>query len=155
DVTNFAKVITGWSIVPLRQNRGGDFMFDERLHEPGIERIMGRDYGDSGFEQGRTVLLSLARSPATAKHIATKLARHFVADEPAPSLVEKLAKRFRDTEGDLNEVSRALLSAPEAWEASARKLRRPSEWLVNSLRALNLTPPDVRPFLQAQNLLGE
>jgi len=155
DVTSFAKVITGWSIVPPRLERGGEFMFNERLHEPGGERVLGRDYGDGGFEQGRAVLLALGRSPATARHIATKLACHFVADEPPPSLVEKLAKRFRDTDGDLNEVSLTLVTAPEAWDASVSKLRRPSEWLVNSLRALNLAPPDVRPFLQAQNLLGE
>src|SRR5499427_4888070 len=85
DVTNFAKVITGWSIVPLRQESGGVFVFNERLHEPGAERIMGHDYDDGGFEQGRAVLLALARSPATAKHLASKLARHFVADEPPPS----------------------------------------------------------------------
>ena len=155
DVTNFAKVITGWSIVPLKQEFGGVFMFNERLHESGAERIMGHDYDGVGFEQGRAVLLALARSPATAKHIASKLARHFVADEPPPSLVEGLAKRFRDTDGDLMEVSRMLVTAPEAWDAPPSKLRRPSEWLVNALRALNLTPPDVRPFLQAQNMLGE
>jgi len=155
DVTNFAKVITGWSIVPLKQEFGGVFMFNERLHESGAERIMGHDYDGGGFEQGRAVLLALARSPATAKHIASKLARHFVADEPPPSLVDGLAKRFRDTDGDLMEVSRILVTAPEAWDAPPSKLRRPSEWLVNALRALNLTPPDVRPFLQAQNMLGE
>jgi uncharacterized protein (DUF1800 family) len=155
DVTNFAKVITGWSIVPPREERGGVFMFNERLHEPGVERIMGYDYDDRGFEQGRAVLLALARSPATAKHIASKLARHFVADEPPLSLIDRLAKRFRDTDGDLTEVLRLLVTAPEAWDAPPSKLRRPSEWLVNSLRALNLTPPDVRPILQAQNTLGE
>ena len=155
DVTNFAKVISGWSIVPLRQDLGGVFTFNERLHEPGVERIMGHDYADGGFEQGRAVLLTLARSPATAKHLASKLARHFVADEPPPSLVDRLATRFRDSDGDLTEVSRLLVTAPEAWGAPPSKLRRPSEWLMNSLRALNLTPPDVRPFLQAQNMLGE
>jgi len=155
DVTNFAKVITGWSVVPLRQEFGGVFMFNERLHEPGVERIMGRDYDDGGFEQGRAVLLALARNPATAKHIASKLARHFVADEPPPSLVDGLAQRFRDTDGDLMEVSRMLVTAPEAWDAPPSKLRRPSEWLANAVRALNLMPPDIRPFLQAQNMLGE
>ncbi|HYC18746.1 MAG TPA: DUF1800 family protein [Pseudolabrys sp.] len=155
DVTNFAKVITGWSIVPPRLERGGEFMFNDRLHEPGTERIMGQDYGDGGFEQGRAVLLALARRPATAKHVAVKLARHFVADEPPSALVEKLAKRFHDTDGDLMEVSKTLVTASEAWDVPPSKIRRPSEWLVNSLRALNLTPPDVRPFLQAQNLLGE
>ena len=86
DVTSFAKVITGWSVVPprLAPEHGGEFVFNPRLHEPGPQRIMGREYQDSGFEQGHEALLSLARNPATAKHIATKLARHFVADDPPP-----------------------------------------------------------------------
>jgi uncharacterized protein (DUF1800 family) len=157
DVINFAKVITGWSIVPPRQNpeRGGEFVFNLRLHEPGPQHVIGRDYEDRGFEQGRAVLLTLAKNPATAKHIAGKLARHFVADDPPPTLVDRLAKRFVDTDGDLKEVSKTLVSGSEAWDAPRSKLRRPSEWLVGALRASGVKPPDVRPVLQAQNLLGE
>jgi len=155
DVSNFAKVITGWSVVPPRQPEGGVFTFNPRQHEPGAERVLGRDYADNGFEQGRSVLLTLARSPATAKHVATKLARHFVADAPPQSLIDLLAKRFQDTDGDLKEVSRALVTAPEAWNAPASKLRRPSEWLVDSMRALSLPAPNVQPLLNVQNLLGE
>ena len=155
DVTNFAKVITGWSIVPPRFPQGGVFMFNPRLHEPGAERVLGRSYADEGFAQGRDVLLTLARSPATAQHIAVKLARHFVADEAPQSLVERLAKRFRDSDGDLTEVSRALITSPEAWNAPPSKMRRPAEWLIDSLRALDVNPPDVRPLLGAQNLLGQ
>lgn len=155
DVTNFAKVITGWSIAPPRSPEGGEFMFRPRLHEPGDERIMGRDYPEAGFAQGRAVLLTLARSPATARHIAEKLARHFVADEPPKSLIDRLAKRFQDTDGDLREVSRALVTAPETLNAPATKLRRPSDWLVSALRVLDMRPPDVRPVLNAQRLLGE
>jgi uncharacterized protein (DUF1800 family) len=116
---------------------------------------MGHEYVDGGFEQGREVLTALAQSPATANHIASKLARHFVADDPPPTLIDGLARRFRDTDGDLMEVSRMLVTASEAWDAPPSKLRRPSEWLVNSLRALNLTPADIHPILQAQNMLGE
>jgi uncharacterized protein (DUF1800 family) len=155
DVTNFAKVITGWSVVPPAREDGGEFTFNWRLHEPGGERIMSRDYADGGLEQGRAVLLALARSPATAKHIASKFARHFVADDPPPMVIEKLAKRFIETDGDLKEVSRTLVTMHEVWDAPATKLRRPSEWLVNALRVLDLQLPDVRPLLQAQNLLGE
>jgi uncharacterized protein (DUF1800 family) len=157
DVTSFAKVITGWSIVPprLAPEHGGEFMFNPRLHEPGSQRIMGREYQDNGFEQGRGVLLALARSAATAKHIATKLARHFVADDPPAALIDRLAKRFLTTDGDLKEVTKELVSAPEAWDAPRNKLRRPSEWLIGALRTVGVRPPDVRPVLQAQNLLGE
>jgi uncharacterized protein (DUF1800 family) len=155
DVTRFAKVITGWSIVPPKQEHGGEFMFNPRLHEPGAERVMGVDYNDDGYEQGRAVLLALAKAPATAKHIATKLARHFVADQPPPALVEQLTRRFLDTGGDLKEIAKTLVTAPEAWDAPRAKLKRPSEWLVGGLRALDIAPPDVRPVIQAQNLLGE
>ena len=84
DVTSFAKVITGWTFRPLKQDpeRGGEFIFNERLHEPGAQTVMGHNYDDSGYDQGRMVLLALARHPATARHVATKLARHFVADDP-------------------------------------------------------------------------
>jgi uncharacterized protein (DUF1800 family) len=157
DVTRFAEVITGWSIVPPRLDpeHGGEFMFNPRLHQPGPERVMGRDYDEAGVEQGRAVLLALARNPATAKHIATKLARHFVADEPPPALVAKLTQRYLDTDGDLKEVSKTLVTAPEAWKAPRSKLKRPAEWLVDGLRAFEINPPDVRPFIGALNLLGQ
>jgi uncharacterized protein (DUF1800 family) len=86
DVTNFASVITGWTVVSPRQDpsHGGEFTFNPRMHEPGPQRILGRSYPDAGLEQGRAVLMDLTRHPSTAKHIATKLARHFIADEPPP-----------------------------------------------------------------------
>jgi len=97
----------------------------------------------------------LAAHPATAKHVATKLVRHFVADEPPPALVERLSKRFLDSQGNLKEMAKALVSAPEAWDAPRSKLKRPGEWIVSALRATGVTPPDIRPVMQAHNLLGE
>jgi uncharacterized protein (DUF1800 family) len=157
DVTSFAKVITGWTVFPPKQNpdRGGEFVFGPRMHEPGPQRVMGKSYADGGVEQGRAVLLDLARHPATAKHIAQKLARAFVADAPPPALVETLARRFLDTDGDLREVAKTLVSAPAAWAAPREKLKKPGEWIVAALRATGVTPPDIRPVLQAHNLLGE
>jgi uncharacterized protein (DUF1800 family) len=157
DVTSFAKVITGWTVIPPRQVpvRGGEFTFNPRMHEPGTQKVAGESYADAGFDQGRRVLADLARHPATAKHIATKLARHFVADDPALALVERLTKRFLDTQGDLKEMAKALVAAPEAWTEQRGKLKRPTEWIVGSLRAVGVAPDDVRPVIQAQNLLGE
>jgi uncharacterized protein (DUF1800 family) len=156
DVTSFAKVITGWSIVPPKEpERGGEFFFNPRMHQPGAQEVIGRSYAQAGLEQGRAVLADVAKNPATARHIAHKLARAFVADAPPPALVETLAKTFRDTDGDLKEVSRALVAAPEAWEAPREKLKAPGEWIVAALRATGITPPDIRPVLQAHNLLGE
>jgi uncharacterized protein (DUF1800 family) len=157
DVTCFANVITGWTFVPFRQDpvRGGEFDFNPRMHQPGAQTVIGRSYPDVGVQQGRDVLAALARHPATAKHVAAKLARHFVADEPPPALVERLAKRFLATQGDLKEVTNALVAAPEAWEAPRAKLKRPGEWVVGMLRAAGITPPDIGPVMQAHNLLGE
>ena len=119
DVTSFAKVLTGWTIIPTATNpeRGGEFVFNPRLHEPGPQTVIGKIYPEGGVEQGRAVLADLARHPATAAHVARKLARHFFADEPPPALVERLARRFLDTEGDLKEIAKALVEAPETWDA--------------------------------------
>ena len=157
DVTNFAKVITGWTIVPPRQDpeKGGEFIFNPNMHQPGAQTVAGKTYPRSGIEQGRAVLMDLAQHPATAKHIATKLATHFVADQPPQALVDRLGKRFLDTGGDLMEVAKALVTAPEAWDAPRTKLKKPAEWTLAAMRACGLELRDVRRVVQTQNLLGE
>ncbi len=156
DVTNFAKVLTGWTIrqTVSDPDHGGEFVFLGRAHEPGPQTVIGDEFPDTGVGQGRAVLAALARHPATAHHIATKLARHFVADEPPPALVERLARRFLDTEGDLKEMARALVAAPEAWAAEQAKIKRPAEWIVAALRATGQTG-DIRRIVGGLNLLGE
>jgi uncharacterized protein (DUF1800 family) len=157
DVTNFANVITGWTIRPFRQDpeRGGEFVFNPRMHEPGPQRVVAKTYADTGLEQGRAVLQDVALHPATADHIATKLAKHFVADEPPGSLVARLAKRFTATRGDLKAVTEELINATESWSVPQTKLKKPSEWIVASLRAADASMPDVRRLVQMQNLVGE
>lgn len=157
DVTSFAKVITGWTVVPPRQEtaQGGDFIFNPRMHEPGPQTVIGKSYPDQGFAQGRAVLEDVAHHPATARHIALKLARHFVADKPPLPLVDKLSKSFLDTRGDLMELTKALVTAPESWNAARSKLKRPEEWVIGAMRASGFVPQDVRRVVNVQNLLGE
>jgi uncharacterized protein (DUF1800 family) len=156
DVLNFAKVLTGWTIIPPVDNpeHGAEFIFNKRLHEPGSQQVIDKVYADTGVEQGRSVLKDLAQHPATAMHVATKLARHFVADEPPPTLTARLAKTFRETGGDLKEVAKALILSEEAWSASRDKLKRPSEWVVAMVRATGLRA-DPERFTSGQALLGE
>jgi uncharacterized protein (DUF1800 family) len=156
DVTRFALVLTGWTIIPLAGNpeHGGDFVFNARMHEPGPQRVLDKSYAQPGIEQGRAVLADLARHPATAAHIARKLARHFTADEPPAALVERLEKRFLDTHGDLKELAKTLVEAPECWELPLTKIKRPGEWLIAGLR-LVAREPNARRVAQAQALLGE
>ncbi len=138
DVTAFARVITGWSFNRnAQQGPVGVFQFDPRRHEPGSQVIMGKTYTQDGVDQGKAVLHDLARHPATATHIATKLARHFVDDNPPPALVKRLADTFKRTDGDLAEVSRALVDSPEAWTPQLTKLRSPLEYIVALIRATN------------------
>ena len=156
DVTNFAKVLTGWTILPTATNpdHGGEFAFLGRAHQPGAQRVIDNDYREGGVEQGRAVLADLARHPATARHVATKLARHFIADEPSPALVDRLTQRFLDTDGDLKELVVALITAPEAWAPEQAKIKRPNEWIAAALRATG-EPGEIPRILQAGNLLGE
>jgi uncharacterized protein (DUF1800 family) len=155
DVTRFACVLTGWTFTNAgNPDHGGEFLFVKRMHEPEPQQVIGKVYPDTGVEQGRAVLADLARHPATATHIATKLARHFVADEPPPALVDALAKTFRDTDGDLKEVAKALVKAPETWRAERTKLKRPSEWVISVRRATGLRGDPVRT-VRSQGLLGE
>ena len=156
DVASFAKVITGWTTyVPDIPERGGEFFFYPRFHEPGPLTVLGKAYRDSGFEQGKAVLADLARHPATALHVATKLARHFVADDPPATLVETLRQKFVETDGDLWQVARALVMAPESWAPEQTKLKRPSEWMMSYIRAGGFNGVDVRRAAPSLTRLGE
>jgi uncharacterized protein (DUF1800 family) len=157
DVIAFADVLTGWTLIPPGDNpeHGGEFTFNPRLHEPGAQRVLGKTYDDETVEQGRAVFRDLAAHPATATHLADRLARYFIADTPPAPLVERMAKVFRDTEGDLKEVARAMVSSDESWTQPPGKLKRPSEWVVGMVRATGLTQADPKRFTDGQALLGE
>lgn len=156
DVIKFAEALTGWTLRPAVSDPdiGGEFVFIPRAHEPGAETLLGKTYPDTGVAQGRAVLADLSRNPATATHIATKLAIHFVSDDPPSTLIDRLARRFRDTDGDLKEVAKALIEAPEAWMVRQAKIKRPGEWLVAALRATGQAG-DIRRVVGAEALLGE
>lgn len=149
DVTEFARALTGWSVAGLgpagrRAEREeiapGDFIFAVNQHEPGTRTIMGKTYMEGGAGQARAVLSDLARHPATARHIATKLARHFVADDPPPALVARLEQAYRSSDGDLPTIYTALIDAPESWNAVPAKFRTPWEWSVAAMRAMGSVP---------------
>jgi uncharacterized protein (DUF1800 family) len=154
DVTRFAKIITGWTVAPARQEHAGEFVFNPNMHEPGPQTLLRTQMDERDFKQGDAALAMLARHPATARHIADKLVRHFISDRPVPALADKLAARFVETDGDLKEVAKTLVTAPESWSAPDRKLKRPAEWMVTALRATG-AELDIAAFMQAQNLLGE
>jgi uncharacterized protein (DUF1800 family) len=125
------------------------------MHEPGEQTLIGTTYPTAGVQQGRSVLADLARHPATARHIATKLARHFIADEPPPALTDRLTLRFLETEGDLKEVAKTLVTSPESWIPEQVKIKRPGEWLVAPRRAAGRKNPNIQGITNQQALLGE
>lgn len=163
DVTEFSRALTGWTVAGLGRGqaarrleagaKAGDFLFAPALHEPGTRTIMGKTYGQGGEGQARAVLADLARNPATARHLATKLARHFVADMPPPALVGRLEQAYLASDGDLPAVYRALIESPEAWQQTAAKFRDPWNWTIAALRAVGKGAGSVPP-LQDRMLAG-
>ncbi|GAA4013073.1 DUF1800 family protein [Sphingomonas swuensis] len=162
DVTEFARALTGWTVAgigrgPMRRlmsGSSGDFAFAEILHEPGTRTILGKRYGEDGEGQARSVLLDLSVHPATARHIAVKLARHFIADDPPPAAVSRIEQAFLASRGDLPTVYRALIAAPEAWQSDRPKFRNPWEWTIASMRALELPAPPAQRTVGLLNELG-
>src|SRR5215207_5792500 len=137
DVTNFAKVLTDWSVRPPEANAAATF-FPER-HEPGDRVILGKLFVDAGRDQALAVLDYLATHPATARHVATKLARHFISDHPPEAAVAALVAAFLKTGGDLAQVTRTLIGLNEPWQAAFAKFKRPDEYLISIGRAMGDT----------------
>jgi uncharacterized protein (DUF1800 family) len=156
DVTNLAKIITGWTVIGTFDEDGelGEFRFNGNRHEPGEIPLLGRAYPNEGVRQGERALADIARHPSTAQHVALKLARHFIADEPPPALVARLAQVFRASDGDLATLSLALLDSAEAREAPPTKLRTPQEFIVAALRATGRRF-DPGQALNASNAMGQ
>ncbi|MDB5561200.1 MAG: hypothetical protein JWN11_618 [Hyphomicrobiales bacterium] len=140
DVTAFAKILTGWSFGQNQKPPAdhGRFTFHKQAHEPGPQTVMGKLYSQPGIGQGEAVIADLVANPATARHVADKLARYFVADLPDPALVDTLAHTFTRSKGDLRAVTLALLDHPASWAAPAKKLKTPQEFLWSAVRALEL-----------------
>lgn len=159
DVQALAALITGWSVGGgagrLRGGEPGRFHFRAPFHQPGAQLLLGRRYAEGGVEQGEAALRDLARHPRTAAHVAGKLARHFIADDPPPAVVDRLQKAFLDSGGELKAVYGALISSPEAWQAPLAKFKTPTDYIYSTYRALQLPigsrMADVRMFV----LLGQ
>ncbi|GAA5180814.1 DUF1800 family protein [Niveibacterium umoris] len=152
DVIEFAKVLTGWTVRP---DGNGEAEFIERMHQPGSKTILGRRFGEAGAQELEAVLDMLATHPSTARHISTKLARHFVSDDPAPALVDRLAQSFTRSGGDLSRTYRSLLDAPEAWAPGFPKLKRPEELAVSTLRVLGVRGKVVEQVGRAVREMGQ
>jgi uncharacterized protein (DUF1800 family) len=157
DVTSLARVITGWTFAGRQGRLGpsGTFVFNANAHQPGPQRVMGKVYEPNGVAQGEAVLADIARHPSTAKFIATKFARHFVADDPPPAVVARLQDVFTKTDGDLKALATALVDSSEAWEAPLTKMRSPYEFLIASGRLLGRNPEDPSRYLGGLSALGQ
>ena len=154
DVTELARVLTGWTIQPLEQ--GAAFQFDAKKHDPGDKIVLGQTIPENGINEGMQVLDMLAHHPNTAKFIAKKLAMRFVADEPPPALVDRLAQKFLSTDGDIREVLRTLFKSPEFWSAKAyrAKVKTPFEFVISSLRATGTDLNNPGPMVGILNKMG-
>jgi uncharacterized protein (DUF1800 family) len=154
DVTEFAKVITGWSF----GGRGGGpegphgFRFKRWYHEPGPKTVLGHVFDGGGEDEGIDALKMMAHHPATAKFIATKLVRHFVSDKPPASAIAKIERVFNESKGNLAKVSEALIDLEEAWKSPFSKTKQPYELVLSTYRALDIGEPNKNDILKS---LGE
>jgi uncharacterized protein (DUF1800 family) len=163
DVTELARALTGWTVGGLARGGGargrgaqpGSFVFDPRIHQPGGRTIMGTSYAAGGESQGQAVLADLAAHPATARHLATKLARHFAGDIPPPAMVARLEQAWLESDGDLPTVYRALVASPESWAPAPAKFRNPWEWAIGTHRALGIRQVQPRPTVALLDQLGQ
>ncbi len=159
-MTELAKALTGWSINNGKLRRGDEvdangYAFKAALHEPGNRVLLNKHYPQQGKHQAEAMLNDLAISPSTAKHIATKLARHFVADKPPKHFVEQLANTFIKTGGDLPSIYIALINGDAAWQSKPAKFKTPWEWAVSALRALGVQNADDVNVAKYMKLLGQ
>lgn len=154
DVTELAKVLTGWSIE--QPQRGGDFKFNERAHEPGTKYVLGHKISEHGEGEGMEMLDILARHPSTAKFIAKKLAMRFVSDQPPQSLIDRMADTFMKKDGDIREVLRTMFQSPEFWAADAyrAKVKTPLEFVASAVRASGVEVSNAMPLVQRLNQMG-
>ncbi|MES1189740.1 MAG: DUF1800 domain-containing protein [Steroidobacter sp.] len=159
DVTRFARVLTGWSVGGgqgfFKTGEQGAFVFRDNLHEPGSQTILGKRYAQQGVDQPLAVFRDLSRHPATAHFIATKLVRHFVADDPPAKAVDHVATVFRDTEGHLPSVHQAVVSCKEAWIQVSPKFKTPNDYVISTFRAFDFIPPQPQRIFASFELLGQ
>ena len=162
DVTEFARALTGWTVTGMGAAGGrqvdaapGQFVFVPGVHEPGARTILGKSYREDGERQAASVLADLAVHPATARHLATKLARHFGGDQPQPAMVARIEAAFLRSNGDLPTVYRAIIASPEAWAPQPLKFRTPWEWAVASLRATGQRAVPPNSTVGLMNQLGQ
>jgi uncharacterized protein (DUF1800 family) len=154
DVTELAKVLTGWTIE--RPQLGGEFKFNERAHEPGPKYVLGHKVGEHGEKEGEEMLDVLAHHPSTARFISRKLAMRFVSDNPPQSLVDRMADTFLKKDGDIREVLRTMFHSPEFWAADAyrAKMKTPFEFVASAARASGADIQNALPLVGTLNRMG-
>ncbi len=160
DVTELARALTGWTVPGIGRRTGarevtGGFAFAADLHEPGPRTILGKTYPEAAEDQARSVLSDLAHHPATARHLATKLARHFTSDTPPEPMIARLERAFLGSGGDLPTVYRAIIASPEAWSPQPAKFRSPWEWSIAAMRATGREAVAAGSGAGLQNQLGQ
>ena len=154
DVTQVARVLTGWTVD--RPQFGGDFQFNENRHEPGTKKVMGAKIKENGEMEGRELLHMLAMRPATAQFLSRKLAIRFVSDDPPQALVDRMAKAYLQSGGDIPTVLKTLFHSPELWAASdyRAKVKTPLEFVVSAVRASNANVQNFPPLMNALRQMG-
>ncbi|MDD9904253.1 MAG: DUF1800 domain-containing protein [Rhodospirillaceae bacterium] len=172
DIREFALMLTGWGVdepkadasfrfdpnrlqEPASRPKSAAFAFDPDRHQPGPKWFMGKVYKGAGVREAEAALRDLAAHPSTARFLANKIARHFIADDPPPAATARLEKVFLRTGGDLRAIALAIISEPAAWQHYFSKVRTPIELIVSAARATGFHERDGERLFDLSEQLGQ
>jgi len=155
DVIELAKAITGWSVKRPKKEHGTGFVFRAYGHEPGKRTLLGKSYSQQGIKQGQQMLRDLAMHPSTAHYVCSKIAHHFVGENPPQSLIEKMQKTWLNNQGNIKKVMISLFNAEEAWLDSPQKFKTPREFVISTYRAIAPSKINARALFNSLNNLGQ
>ncbi|MFQ3313114.1 MAG: hypothetical protein ACI8SC_002318 [Colwellia sp.] len=155
DVIELAKGITGWSVIKAKKEHGTGFVFRDYGHEPGMRTLLGKKYYQSGMLQGKQMLRDLAMHPNTAKYVCTKIAHHFVSENPSQSLIIKMQNTWLNNQGNIKKVMLTLFDAQETWLTSAQKFKTPREFVISTYRAIAPKHINSKILFYSLNNLGQ
>ena len=161
DIIGLAKAISGWSVVRTTKtdelSKDSAFLYKEKNHQPGSFVILGKEYAETknSTNQARSVLKDLAAHPSTAEHLCTKLAKHFISDNPPRDLISSMAKTWLNTNGHLKEVYITMINSKHSWQVNTEKYKTPREFFISTLRALNVSTVATKKITRSLKHLGQ
>jgi len=155
DIIELANILTGWTLARPKSKGAGSFTFNPKWHEPGSKTVMKKTFPEAGILEGEAVLNHLSTHPATAHHLATKMARHFISDSPSNKLIKDMVWEFNKSDGHVMSLATGMVDSKASWHQVPQKIKTPEDLVFSTMRGLNMRPKNGRIIIRALELLGQ